>query len=41
MKLAGSGIMLNIVLTANSPGEVAAWVKPVTIELKKNYSSSL
>jgi len=30
-------VWLDIVITANSPGEVAAWVKPAAKELKKVY----
>ncbi len=32
--------MLDIIITANSPGEVAAWVKPVVWELKRYYPES-
>jgi lipid A disaccharide synthetase len=32
--------LLDIVITANSPGEVAAWVKPTVKELKRVYPES-
>ncbi|MFW6022931.1 MAG: hypothetical protein ACOCQW_05425 [Halanaerobiaceae bacterium] len=32
--------MIDIVITANSPGEVAAWVKPVVKEIKQIYKNS-
>ncbi|MFW6034676.1 MAG: hypothetical protein ACOCRZ_00325 [Halothermotrichaceae bacterium] len=32
---------MDIIITANSPGEVAAWVKPAAAGLKKRYSESV
>jgi len=36
----GSDLMLDFIITANSPGEVAAWVQPVVKKIKQKYKQS-